>query len=161
MDSDTPPIGNDVPRRLALPTIGIALANLVALGLMIGWVGASRAFSVGIHTLFRDHLPAVLIASLATTLLAFALGRRRLQAGPEVLLVIVFAFAADVLAALTVTLVFDEMRGAADVAIPRAIFTETAGGLQLLAIAGGAVFGYAFGEGRREQPHRVTFSDAD
>jgi hypothetical protein len=138
----------DAARRFALPAIGLTLANLAALGLMIGMVGASRAFSVGIHTLFRDHLPAVLIALAGTALVAFALGRR-LQAGRELLLVIALAFAADVLAAVTVTLVFDEMRRAADVAIPRAILTETVGGLQFLAIAGGAAVGYAIGEAQK------------
>jgi hypothetical protein len=160
MNGDTPPRGNDVARRVALPTIGIALANLAALGMMIGWVGASRAFSAGIHTLFRDHLPAVLIVAVATTLLAIALGRC-LHAGRELLVVVAFAFAADVLAAIAVTLVFDEMRRAADVAIPRAIFTETGGGLQLLAIGGGAVVGYALGERQRDQRHRVSLRDAD
>jgi hypothetical protein len=133
-----------VARRLALPAMGIALANLAGLGLLIGMVGASRAFAVGADTLFRDHLSAVVITLAATTLLAFAAGRR-LRAGREVLLVLAFACAADVLAAVSVTLVFDEMRRAADVAILRAILTETAGGLQLLAIAGGAAVGYAFG----------------
>jgi hypothetical protein len=159
MNTETTPRGDAVGRRLALPAIGLSLANLAALGLMIGMVGASRAFSVGIDTLYRDHLPALVIASVATALLAFALGRR-LHAGRELLLVIAFAFAADVLAAVTVTLVFDEMRRAADVAIPRAVFTETAGGLQLVAIAGGAAFGYAFGGAGRDQPSRVTFTDA-
>ena len=128
-------------RRVALPAIGIAFASLAGLGFMIGMVGASRAFSVGLHTLVRDHLPAVLITLAATALLALALGRG-LQTGREVLLVLGFAIAADVFAALAVTLVFDEMRRAADVAVPRAIFTETVGGLQLLMITSGAAIGY-------------------
>lgn len=127
-------------KSVGLPAMGIAFANLVALALMIGMVGASRAFSVGLHTLFRDHLPAAAITLAATALLAFALGRG-LHAGVDIFLVIGFALAADVLAALAMTLVFDEMRRAADIAIPRAIFTETAGGLQLVAVASGVAIG--------------------
>lgn len=140
---------------MALPAMGIALANLAALGLMIGWVGASRAFSVGLHTLYRDHLPAVVITLTATALLAFALGRG-LHAGRELLLVIGFVIAADVVAALAVTVVFDEMRRAAEIAIPRAIFTETAGGLQLLAVASGAAIGFLVGRTRNSS---VSSSD--
>jgi len=124
--------------------MGIALANLAALGLMIGMVGGSRAYSVGVHTLFRDHLPAVALTLAGTAFLSFALGRA-LRWSREVPLIIGFAFAADVVAALAVTLVFDEMRRVAEFAVPRAIFTETVGGLQLLAVAGGATFGYVTG----------------
>jgi hypothetical protein len=144
MNADTRRAPQVLLQRVALPAMGIALANLAALGLMIGMVGASRAFSVGLHTLFRDHLPAVVITLTATGLLAFALGRG-LHAGRELLLVVGFVIAADVLAALAVTLVFDEMRRAAEIAIPRAIFTETAGGLQLVAVASGAAVGYFVG----------------
>lgn len=135
--------------------MGIALANLAALGLMIGMVGASRAYSVGLHTLFRDHLPAVAITLAATALLSFALGRS-LRATRELALIIGFAIAADVVAALAVTLAFDEMRRVAEFAIPRAIFTETVGGLQLLAIAGGLAIGYVIG---RPRVHVVSPSD--
>ena len=127
--------------------MGIALANLTALGLMIGLVGASRAFSVGVHTLFTDHQPAVLITMTATALLALALGRG-LHEWRDVLLVIGSAIAADVLAAVAVTLVFDEMRRAAHIAIPLAIFTETVGGLQLLTLASAAAIGYVIGRTR-------------
>lgn len=128
-------------RRLVLPAMGIALVSLAALGLLIGWVGASRAFSVGVHTLFQDHLPAVVVTLAATAVLAFVLGRS-CRTTRELALVIGFAVVADVAAAVAVTLVIDEMRRAAEIALPRAIFTETIGGLQLLAIAGGAAIGY-------------------
>jgi hypothetical protein len=119
---------NGIVRRVALPAMAIAFANLAAIGLMIGMVGASRAFSVGLQTLFRDHLAAVVLTLAATAVLAFALGRS-LRAAREVLLVIGFAIVADVVAAVAVTLVFDEMRRAAEMAIPRAVVTETVGGL--------------------------------
>ncbi|HET9853254.1 MAG TPA: hypothetical protein VFP56_12235 [Candidatus Limnocylindrales bacterium] len=127
--------------RLALPPMVIALANLAALGLMIGWVGASRAYSVGVHTLVRDHLPAVALTLAGTAVLSFFPGRT-LRRGAEVVLLVGFALAADVVAALVVTVMFDEMRRVFEVALPRAIFTETVGGLQLLAIAVGAMIGY-------------------
>lgn len=147
MKADTRRARQGLLQRVALPAMGIAVANLAALGSMIGMVGASRAFSVDLHTLFRDHLPALLITLTATAILAFALGRG-LHAGREVLLVIGFVIAADVLAALAVTLVFDEMRRIAEIAVPRAIFTETAGGLQLLTLAIGAAIGYLGGRTR-------------
>ena len=134
--------------RLAIAVIGIALANVGALGLLIGMVGASRAFSVGLHTLFQDHLPAVAITLAATALLAIALGRS-LHARRQLMQVMAFAAAADFATALAVTLVFDEMRNALEIALPRAIFTETVGGLQLLTIAAGAALGFAIGPGRR------------
>ena len=137
-------------RRVAVPAMGIAFANLAALGLMIGLVGASRAFSVGVHTLFRDHLAAVVVTLAATALLAFALGRR-LRERRDILLVTGFAIVADVVAAVAVTLVFDEMRRAAEMTIPRAVFTETVGGLQLLVLGGGAALGHVAGRARTDE----------
>jgi hypothetical protein len=122
--------------------MGIALANLAALGLMIGWIGASRAYSVGVHTLVGDHLPAVALTLAGTAFLSFLLGRTVRWRG-EVVLLVGFALAADVVAALAVTMMFDEMRRVFAVALPRAILTETVGGLQLLAIAVGATIGCA------------------
>jgi hypothetical protein len=130
-----------VTRRLVVPAMGLALANLAALGLLIGWVGASRAFTVGVHTLFRDHLAAVVVTLAATAIVAVVLGRS-LRTSGEIALVIGLAVVADAVAALLVTLAIDEMRRAAEIAFPRAIFTETIAGLQLLAIAGGATIGY-------------------
>jgi hypothetical protein len=127
--------------------MGIALGNLAALGLMVGWVGASRAYSVGAHTLLRDHLLPVTLTLAGTTILAFLLGRT-LGSWREVALVIGLAVAADVVAAFAVTLVFDEMRRVAAFALPRAIFTEMVGGLQILAMAGGAAIGWAVGNAR-------------
>ena len=95
------------------------------------------------------------ITLAATALLSFALGRS-LRATRELALIIGFAIAADVVAALAVTLAFDEMRRVAEFAIPRAIFTETVGGLQLLAIAGGLAIGYVIG---RPRVHVVSPSD--
>lgn len=134
----------DVTRRLALPAMALAVANLAALGLMVGWVGASRAYSVGLHTLFRDHLPAVVVSLAATAILSGALGRT-LDRRRDIALVLGFAIAADVAAALAVTFAIDEMRRVAQFALPRALFTETIGGLQLLAVGGGAALGYVIG----------------
>ena len=121
--------------------MGIALANLLALGLMIGWVGASRAYSVGVHTLVRDHPAAVALTLAGTAVLSFFLGRT-LRRSREIALLMGFALAADALAALAMTAMVDEMRRAFEVALPRAIFTETVGGLQLVAVAVGAAVGY-------------------
>ena len=146
--------------RLAVPATGIALANLAALGLTIGFVGASRAYSVGLHTLFRDHLPAVAISLAATALLSVVLGRR-VQVSRELMVIVGFAIAADVVAALAVTFVFDEMRRVAGFALPRAFLTETVGGLQLLAIAGGTAVGYAWHRLREPRPQRVGIGEVD
>jgi hypothetical protein len=128
--------------------MGITLANLAALGSLIGMVGASRAYSVGLHTLYRDHLPAVVVTLAAMAVVSFALGSR-IHSSHDVLVVLGFGVAADVLAALAVTLVFDEMRRDVGFALPRAIFTQTAGGLQLLALGAGATTGYIIGRRRR------------
>lgn len=126
--------------RLVLPAMGITLANLAALGLMIGWVGASRAYSVGVHTLVPDHPAAVALTLAGAAVLSFFLGRS-LRWSREIVLLLGFALAADVVAALALTAMVDEMRRVFEVALPRAIFTETVGGLQLLAIAAGATIG--------------------
>lgn len=135
-------------RRVVLPAIAIALADLAALGLLIGWVGASRAYSVGLHMLFRDHLPAVAVTLASTAMLALALGRS-LRAPGELALVVGGVVAADVVAALAVTLVVDEMRRVAEHSIPRAIVTVTISGLQPLAVGAGASIGHLLGGSRR------------
>jgi hypothetical protein len=121
-----------VLRSVAVPAIAIALSSLALLGLLIGWNGASRAYSVGLHTLFRDHLASVAAVLFATAVVAALLGRT-LTSAREVLLAVGFAVAADVFAALMVTLMIDEMRRFP--MLPRAVLTETAGGLQLVVIA--------------------------
>ena len=138
-------------RRLAIPAAGVALANLAALGLLIGLVGASRAYSVGVHTLFRDHLPAVLVALAGAGVLAFVLGRRR-GTPRELAMFVGLAVATDVVGALAVTLAIDEMRRVAEFALPRAVFTETAGGLQILVIGASASIGYASARHNRAVP---------
>jgi hypothetical protein len=131
--------GGSVRGRVIVPGISIAFANLALLALLIGWVGASRAYSVGVHTLFRDHLPTVAATLVATALLAGVLGGA-LRSPRELWLVIGVALGADLVAALAVTLSIDEMRRFPDLA--RALFAETAGGLQLLAVAIGAIVGH-------------------
>ena len=135
-------MSSDLTRRLVFPAAGIALGNLAALGLLIGLVGTSRAFSVGIHTLIEDYPAAVVATMSMTTILAVGLGRR-IRTSRELFLVVACAIAADAVAAVAVTLVFDEMRNAASVALPRAFVTETVGGMQLLVLAAGATVGYA------------------
>ncbi len=131
---------NVVERWQAVVAFGIAFANLALLWLLIGGEGASRAYSVGLHTLFRDHLPAVGASLLATLLLAGVLGLSLRSIG-GLWLTIWIALATDIAAAIGITLIFDEIRRHPD--LLRAVLTETAGGLQLVAISAGAALGYA------------------
>lgn len=126
-------------RRAAIPGAAIAAVSLATLGALVGWVGASRAYSVGVHTLYRDHLVAVVFVLVASAVAAAWLGRR---AGSvrEVFLAIAVVFAVDVAAAVLITLVIPEMRRYPD--LLRAVLAETAGGAQLLAVAVGAALGF-------------------
>jgi hypothetical protein len=119
-----------------------AAGSLAALGVMIGWNGASRAYSVGVHTLYRDHLAAVIVVMAASALVATLLGRLAGSAR-EVILVMLVVLAVDLVAALIVTLAIDELRRYPD--LVRAVLAETAGGAQLIALAGGAAAGYVGG----------------
>lgn len=132
--------GSDLARRFVIPAFAVAFANLAALGLLIGWVGASRAYSVGLHTLFRDHLGAVVAAGLVALVLAAAFGRR-LGSIRECTHFLLYALAADVAAGFLPIVGFDEIFRNPD--LPRVLITETAGGTQLLAAASGLLGGYA------------------
>lgn len=131
--------GNDTGRRLAIAAFALAFANLVALGLLVGYVGASRAYSVGLHTLFQDHLAAVLVAGLIALVLGAAFGRRLRSIG-ECALFLIFVLVADVVAGLLPIVVFDEIRRHPD--LPRVLMTETAGGTQLMGVGLGLLLGY-------------------
>lgn len=125
--------------RLAVPGFMIAFVNLGMLGLLIGWEGASRAYSVGLHTLFRDVFPAVVVTNLTTVLLAAIVGRRLRRLG-ELGWLIGLVLVADVIAALGVVLAIGEITL---VDTPRAVITETALGSQLAAACVGGLIGYA------------------
>lgn len=145
-------LGSDLARRFVIPAFVVAFANLAALGLLIGWVGASRAYSVGLHTLFRDHLPAVVVAGLVALVLAAAFSRRLGSMG-ECALFLLYVLVADVVAGFLPILVFNEITRHPD--LPRVLITETAGGTQLLAAGIGLLFGYrmkSFAAGRRRPP---------
>lgn len=126
-------------RRFVIPAFVLALANLATLGLLIGVVGASRAYSVGLHTLFRDHLPAVVVAGLVAFVIALVVGRK-LESIGRCARFLVFVIVADVVAGFVPVLVFDEITRYPD--LPRILVTETAGGTQLLAVALGLLAGF-------------------
>ena len=132
-------LGSDLARRFVIPAFVVAFANLAALGLLIGNDGASRAYTVGLHTLFRDHLPAVVVAGLVALVLAAAFGRR-LGSIREVALFLLFVFVADVVAGFVPILGFDEIFRNPD--LPRVLITETAGGTQLFAAGIGLLLGH-------------------
>jgi hypothetical protein len=129
---------SDRARRFVIPAFVVAFANLAALWLLIGYVGASRAYSVGLHTLFRDHLPAVVVAGLVALLIAAAFGRR-LSSIRECALFLLCVFLADIVAGFLPILVFNEITRHPDV--PRVLITETAGGTQLIAAGLGLLLG--------------------
>lgn len=131
-------IDSDLARRFVIPAFFVAFANLAALGLMIGWVGASRAYTVGLHTLFRDHLTAVVVAGTVALVLAGAFGRRLRSLG-ECALFVLFVLVVDVVAGFAPILVFDEITRHPDLA--RVLVTETAAGTQLLAAGLGVLLG--------------------
>ena len=129
---------SDFARRFVVPAIITAIANLAALGLLIGLDGASRAYSVGLHTLVRDHLPAVVVAGLIALVLAAGFGWRLASIG-EGALFLLCVLVADVVAGFAPILVFNEITRHPD--LPRVLLTETAGGTQLLAVALGLLIG--------------------
>lgn len=128
----------DLARRFVIPAFVVAFANLAALGLMIGYVGASRAYSVGLDTLFRDHLPSVVVAGLVALVLAAGFGRRLRTIG-DCALFLLFVLVADVAAGFLPILVFNEITRQPD--LPRVLITETAAGTQLVATALGLLLG--------------------
>lgn len=130
---------SDMARRFILPAFVVAFANLGALGLLIGYVGASRAYSVGLHTLFRDHLPAVLMAGLVAMVLGATFGRRLVSIG-ECGRFLLTVFVADVVAGFLPILVFGEITRHPD--LPRVLMTETAGGTQFVAVGVGLLLGH-------------------
>ena len=134
---------NGAARRLVIPAFALVVANLGALGLLIGLVGASRAYAVGLHTLFGDHMPAVVVAGLVAVVIALVVGRR-LESIGACARFLAFVFVADIVAALVPILVFDEITRYPD--LPRILITETAGGTQLLGVGLGLLAGYG---GRR------------
>jgi hypothetical protein len=125
--------------QIAVRSIGLAFGNLAALGLLIGWNGASRLYGTGLHTLFRDHLPAISVVLIATALLAVFLGRT-LSSTREIVQAMWFVVWTDVVAALAITLMIGEMFNHPD--LVGAVFAETAGGTQVVAIAIGLAIGY-------------------
>jgi hypothetical protein len=148
-----------VLRSVGVPAIAVALGTLALLGLLIGWTGASRAYSVGLHTLFRDHLASVVAVLFVTAILALLLGRTLISAR-EVLVAFGFAVAADVVAALMVTLMIDEMRRFP--MLPRALLTETGGGLQVVVIVIALAIGFVSGNfGQRPMAETDPSRDID
>lgn len=125
-------------RRVVLPAGGIAFGTLALLGILITWVGASRAYVVGVHTVYQDHL-ASLALTLAIGAVAAILVGRMLVSGRELAIAIATVVATDVLVAILITFAFNEMREHPD--IPRAVFAETAGGAQVAVLAVGLAIG--------------------
>jgi hypothetical protein len=138
-------LSHPVVRRAVVPAIAIALGNLVVLGTLIGWGGASLSFAVGPHTVYRDHLAAVVAVLLLTAVAAMVIGRR-LGSGRELWLTIGVVIVTDLGAALLVTVMIPEMRR--HPTLLRAVLAETAGGAQVLAVAIGATLGHV----SRRQP---------
>ena len=137
-------------RWVVIAAFGIAVANLALLGVLIGHVGASRAYSVGLHTLFRDHPGSVVISWLPAVVLA-AVAARRLTSIGEACLLLVFVVAADVVAGLGVIVAFGEITL---VDLPSVLITETVLGTQLLAVGGGVIVGYLARSTRSRTPWR-------
>jgi hypothetical protein len=126
-------------RRFVIPAFVLAFSNLATLGLLIGLVGASRAYAVGLHTLFRDHLPAIVVAGLVAFVIAGVVGRN-LESIGACARFLGFVIVADVVAGFVPIVIFDEITRYPD--LPRILITETAGGTQILAVALGLLAGY-------------------
>lgn len=144
-----------MPAAVVIPAFVVVFANLASLGLLIGNVGASRAYTVGLHTLFRDHLPAVVIAALVALVLTAAFSWRlvSLREGARFVLCV---FVADVVAGFAPILVFNEITRHPD--LPRVLITATVGGTQLLAIALGLLMGLGAGTTVRRRRGRAETS---
>jgi hypothetical protein len=136
-------------KRQVAAGLAIAWVNLAVLGALIGWVGASRAYSVGLHTLFRDHLPTVAVSWIVTIGLACLVGRRFTSAG-DIWIVLLWVFVGDAVAGLAPIVVYDEIRRHPD--IIRILATETAGFTQLGAALIGLVGGFAVHRGGAGEP---------
>lgn len=136
--------------RSIVASAGIAVGTLALLGLLTGWVGASRAYAVGVHTLFLDHPAAVGIMVVVAIVTGLFVGRG-LATDRDLVSAVGAVIVADVLVALLITLTVEEMARHPD--IPRAVLAETAGGLQIAAIAAGLTIGRWLGR-RRAAPRR-------
>jgi len=126
-------------KRTAEVAAAIAIGRLALLGGLVGWAGASRAYSVGVHTLYRDQLPAMIVVLLGSAIAGLWLGRRA-DSLREVATAIGVVIVLDVVAALAITVMINEMRRYPD--LVRAFLAETAGGALVIAVMVGAVVGY-------------------
>ena len=113
--------------------VGIAWTNLAILGALIGWEGGSRAYGTGLHTLFRDHLAAVLTATFIAVVHA-ALAARRAATARQLGRVLLGVLVADVVAALAVVAGIGEITL---LQLPNVLFTQTVAGTQVLAVLTG------------------------
>jgi hypothetical protein len=118
---------------------GVAIAglNLAVLGVLIGWDGGSRAYGTGLHTLFRDHAPAVILAWFVASMVA-GLSAQRARSSRTFGLVLIGVCVSDVVAGLAVAAGIGEIT---IIDLPRVLFTETVAGTQLVAVALGLVVG--------------------
>jgi hypothetical protein len=127
-----------VKSRAVVGPAALAFGTLAVLGVLIGWVGASRAYVVGVHTLYQDHLASVAFVLAGGALLAFLVGRT-LVSGREVVIAVGMVVATDVAVAIAITLAIDEMRRHPE--ILRAVVAATGGGAQVAALSIGLVAG--------------------
>jgi hypothetical protein len=142
-----------IPRRIVIPGVAIAFANLGALGVLIGQDGASRAFGTGMHTLFRDHLVAVVIATAIALALGAVAGRLLTTRG-EAWRLVLAVLLGDVLAAALVDLAYGEITL---IFLPWSIAVETIFGAQLVAAGAGALLGLGWaGRARRARPSEAA-----
>lgn len=123
----------------------IALVHGLVLGIQIGYVGASRAFTLGPSALLADY-PGAVVVSSAVALGMAAASAFRLMAPGQLMLLVFSVAAADLLAALAVQALIPELEL---VHVPQAFATIASFGVQLLAVAIGGLLGYRLGRGRR------------
>lgn len=131
-------------RALGFGAVTVA-THVALMALLVGYEGGSRALSVGLETLARDHGPGVVLAALGAAITAGFAGATLHSRGQLVL-----GFAAvlglDLLVALLVVAAVGEL----DLSATPNVFAAATGlGSQLAAALIGGVTGYGFVRRRR------------
>jgi hypothetical protein len=134
--------------RVFLPGFVIAFVSLGVLGGLVGWEGASRAYSTGPQILLLRYTLAVAAVGLAAFLLALLAGRI-LRSAREVALTALTVLATDVIATLAAGMAIGDTT---IIDFPRAILSVTAGGTQVVAAALGLIAGFVTGSASRSSP---------
>lgn len=123
--------------RVGAFAVVLLVVHTSVMALLVGYVGASRAISVGLQTLWVDHAAGIGIAAAVTAAVAI-LSATRLRSGSELGMAIAVLALTDLGLAALMTMLVGEL----DVTgVPQVVAASTGLGTQLAAALLGGVIG--------------------